>query len=169
VNRDEPVFAMSRMGWHAGRMCRASDLDAVVELLDACFVNPWTREMLEREIERSDVSRIYGLRSDGALAGFCSTWLIGDELHINNLAVRHADRRRGAATFLLRHILRDVARRGARSATLEVRESNVGALRLYQRLGFVLAGRRPDYYRDPSEDALILWLDGVTGAGGGRS
>lgn len=156
-------MAAPRAGWTAGLIHGSRDLEGIIALLQASFVNPWTRAMLEREIEQRDVSRIYVLRSDDeTLVAFCSTWVIGDELHINNLAVRHADRRKGAATYLLRYVLDDVARRGVRRATLEVRESNEPARRLYDRLGFVVAGRRQSYYRAPSEDALILWYSGAT-------
>ena len=147
-----------RAGWTAGLMVRDRDLDAIVALLGAVFVNPWTQEMLEQDIDHADVSRIYVLRSaDGGLVAFCSTWVVAGELHINNLGVRHEDRRRGAATFLLCHLLDDVRTLGVDRATLEVRESNVAARRLYGRLGFVVAGRRAGYYRAPVEDALILW------------
>jgi ribosomal-protein-alanine N-acetyltransferase len=60
---------------------------------------------------------------------------------------------------LMRHILTVVAAEGVKRATLEVRRSNVPAQKLYERLGFVQAGVRPDYYTQPAEDALILWRD----------
>ena len=66
-------------------------------------------------------------------------------------------RGRGIATALLEHVLADVIGAGALQATLEVRRSNIAALRLYERLGFVVAAVRPKYYSDPDEDGLILW------------
>jgi ribosomal-protein-alanine N-acetyltransferase len=87
---------------------------------------------------------------------FCACWLIGDELHINTVAVDAALRRRGIATGLLRHLL-DVT--GAARATLEVRRSNVAALKLYEGLGFTTTAVRSGYYSRPDEDALILWLN----------
>jgi [ribosomal protein S18]-alanine N-acetyltransferase len=82
-----------------------------------------------------------------------------DEVHINNLAVAPAHRGRGYGTELLRHALAEGRRLGARRATLEVRQSNLAAQRLYARLGFRVAGRRPAYYTHPVEDAFILWRD----------
>ena len=93
----------------------------------------------------------------GAIAAFCCVWVVLDELHINNVAVRPEFRRRGFARMLLEHVMDEATRRGATRATLEVRRSNVGALRLYERLGFSVAGVRPNYYTNPVEDALILW------------
>ena len=74
------------------------DLDDIVELERVSFVNPWTREMFRWELENSDVSHIFVLRTGDELVGFCSCWLIFDELHINNVAVKPEWRERGAAT-----------------------------------------------------------------------
>jgi ribosomal-protein-alanine N-acetyltransferase len=84
-------------------------------------------------------------------------WIIFDELHINTLAVHPGLRRQGLASLLLRHVLEDAVRRGADKATLEVRRSNEGARKLYERFGFEVGGVRKEYYRQPVEDALILW------------
>lgn len=136
------------------------DLDAVALLESECFTNPWTREMLARELKRSDVTRVYVLRlPDRRVAAFCACWVIHDELHINTIAVAHDVRRRGLATRLMEHVMRDAALAGARRATLEVRRSNEPALAVYARLGFRVTAVRPRYYTHPEEDALILWRD----------
>lgn len=136
----------------------AADIDAVVALENESFTNPWPRETLVWELANSDVTRVYVLRDDADRAiAFCSVWLMFDELHINTLAVSPAHRRRGLATLLLTEIMAEAAREGARRATLEVRASNTAALELYARLGFTVSARRPGYYANPQEDALILW------------
>ena len=119
---------------------RARDLEDVLEIETASFTNPWTREMFVWEIEHSDVTRIYVARDSDRVVAFCSAWLVLEELHINNLAVRPEWRGRGVATALLSHVLGEAAARGAARATLEVRRSNDAALRLYRRLGFRIAG-----------------------------
>lgn len=147
------------------RMRGEEDLDAVVALEAASFTNPWTREMLRRELERSDVTRVYVLRLPGRrVAAFCACWIVYDELHINTIAVEGALRRHGLAVRLMEHVLREAARQGARRATLEVRRSNEAALALYQRLGFTVTAVRPRYYSHPEEDALILWREGLGAA-----
>ena len=113
--------------------------------------------MYIRELENPDVSFLYVLRLAHEIAAFCSFWLVLDEVHINNLAVRPSHQGRGLGTALLGHVLEAGAARGAERATLEVRRSNATALRLYERLGFKVAATRPNYYVSPSEDALILW------------
>jgi ribosomal-protein-alanine N-acetyltransferase len=95
------------------------------------------------------------------IAGFCSFWLVLDEIHINNLAVRHEYQGQGLGPALLTHVLQAGASRGAERATLEVRPSNAPARRLYERLGFEVAATRPNYYVNPQEDALILWKGGL--------
>jgi ribosomal-protein-alanine N-acetyltransferase len=143
------------------------DLDDVTALEAICFTNPTTREMLRHEVESSDVFHAYVMRQSstesprGAIVAFCAVWIIFDELHINTLAVHPELRRQGLASLLLTHVIEDAVRRGADKATLEVRRSNEGALKLYQRFGFEVGGVRKEYYRQPVEDALILWRTGL--------
>lgn len=135
-----------------------AQIDEVLALEELSFTNPWTREMYLSELENRGVSYCYMARTpDGDLAGFCSFWRIVDELHINNLAVAPASRRRGIASLLLTHVLNEGVRLGAVRATLEVRRSNEPARLLYERFGFSVAGVRPGYYSKPVEDAIILW------------
>lgn len=148
------------------RLAGDADLEAIVALEAASFTNPWPREMLARELAESAVSRLYVLRTgDRAVVGFCLCWLIVDELHVNTIAVDPAVRRQGLATRLMRHVMAEAARDGARRATLEVRRSNAAAIALYERLGFAVCASRPGYYSAPDEDALILWREGL-GTGG---
>lgn len=149
--------------WSIAPLELSRDLEDVLALEALCFTNPTTRDMLTWEAERSDVTHGFVLRPPtgqaGAppIVGYCSVWLIFEELHINTLAVHPEWRRQGLAVRMLRHILADAVARGADKATLEVRRSNVAAQRLYERFGFATTAVRTNYYRDPIEDALILW------------
>ena len=141
------------------RVTDAVDLDDVAALEAATFTNPWTREMLDRELRQSDVARVYVLRLPGCrVAAFCACWLVHDELHINTIAVDARMRRRGLATALMKHLLTEAAASGAHRTFLEVRRSNLPAQRLYERLGFTVATIRRNYYSQPEEDALVLSL-----------
>jgi ribosomal-protein-alanine N-acetyltransferase len=141
---------------------RVSDergLADVLALQTSSFANPWSAEALKWELEHSPVSRLYVLRDEqGAVAAFCACWQLVDELHINSVAVAPARRRRGLGTELMRGVLALAREEGAVRATLEVRRSNEAARILYERLGFAVEAIRPDYYTNPREDALILWL-----------
>jgi ribosomal-protein-alanine N-acetyltransferase len=144
------------------RVTDDQDLDAIVALETESFTNPWSRDTLEWELRNSDVTHIYVLRRDeGSVAAFCVCWIIFDELHINTVAVAPAERRRGWATMLLKHVMAEAAARQATRATLEVRASNTAALKLYEGLGFRVTAVRPRYYSQPEEDALILWRDAL--------
>ena len=141
------------------RLTDESAVDDIVALEAASFTNPWSKDALLWELRNSDVTRVYvGRDEDGTLVAFCACWVIFDEVHINTMAVDATCRRKGIASDLLRYALADARTAGARKATLEVRESNRGAIRLYESLGFKVVARRPRYYTKPEEDALILWL-----------
>ena len=139
------------------------DLDGVLEVEAESFTNPWTRDMYSWELQNRSVCHILLVRMAACrVAGFCAFWLVFDEIHINNVAVRPGLRAQGIGTTLLRRVLEEAQRLGARRATLEVRASNERARRLYERLGFYTAGVRRNYYTSPVEDALILWRDDGT-------
>ena len=137
-----------------------SDLDGVLAVESESFTNPWTKEMYAWELQNRSVCHIYVARTpECQVAGFCAFWLVFDEIHINNVAVRPEYRGRGMGTAVMHRVFAEARELGARRATLEVRASNTGARRLYERLGFYVAGTRPSYYSSPVEDALILWRD----------
>jgi ribosomal-protein-alanine N-acetyltransferase len=139
------------------RLASAADLDAVLAIEEASFNNPTTREWYEGELKRPEVCFIYVLRTaDEPVAAFCAFWLVADQAHINNLAVRPELRRRGLASALLTAVMAEAAHLGAAALTLEVRRSNGPALRLYERAGFETSGVRTNYYTNPVEDALLL-------------
>jgi ribosomal-protein-alanine N-acetyltransferase len=138
----------------------ARDLDGIAAVDGASFTNPTPRGALEWEARNSDVARFFVLRApDGAVAGFCASWIIFDELHINSLAIHPEWRGRGLASYLLTEVVAAARREGAMQATLEVRESNLPARRLYERFGFRRIAARRQYYTNPVEDALVLWLE----------
>lgn len=93
------------------------------------------------------------------LAGFIVVWIVVDEAHIGTIAVHPDFRRQGIGQRLLVRALEDAVEKGARTALLEVRRSNMGAQELYRRFGFEVVGVRPRYYRDNGEDALLMNLN----------
>jgi [ribosomal protein S18]-alanine N-acetyltransferase len=150
------------------RLDGAADLDAVLEIDQASFSSPWTREMYHEEL-RNDRSFIFvARRAECPVVGYCSFWVILDEIHVNNIATRPEWRRRGIGRDLVKHVLGEGWTRGCHAATLEVRRSNMAALRLYESVGFVEQGVRRRYYRDPDEDALVLWatIQNIGGSSG---
>jgi ribosomal-protein-alanine N-acetyltransferase len=139
------------------------DIDDVLAIEHASFTNPWTRAMYLAELENPGAAYCFLARDANRRAvGFCSFWMVLDELHINNLGVLPDTRRTGIGSSLLDFVLKKGRELGARRATLEVRRSNEPARLLYERFGFAVAGIRPAYYSKPVEDALILWREDVT-------
>ena len=140
-----------------------ADLDALIALERRSYSHPWTRANFEGELAASErgillVLREAASRSDPerGIRGYCALQVYAGEMHIMNLAVAPEWRMGGLGRFLLR-LARDLgARRGAREAWLEVRASNLPALRLYLSQGFTEVGSRRGYYSRPREDALLL-------------
>jgi ribosomal-protein-alanine N-acetyltransferase len=146
------------------RLRSENDLDAVAELEARCFTNPWSRDMLARELAQSDAVHVFILRlPEAPVAAFCSCWIILDELHINTMAVDHPYRRKGLARQLMISVMQEAARLGVTRATLEVRATNVAARKLYETLGFTVRAIRPNYYTQPDDDALIMWQNDIRG------
>jgi ribosomal-protein-alanine N-acetyltransferase len=142
------------------------DLDEVLALEQASFTEPWTRKMFLGELRGNAfavnvVARAgeagYGMGlAAGTLLGYIMFWVVFEELHLMNLAVRPEARRRGLGAELARHALSVGAERGVRTALLEVRASNLAAIALYEGLGFARKCLRKGYYDRPREDAVIM-------------
>src|SRR5262245_60298534 len=119
--RDRARAARDDMSFIIERVTSPADLDAVLEIEDASFVNPTSREWYESELQRPDVCFIYVIRTaEHRVAGFCAFWKVVDQIHINNLAVRPELRRAGIGRLLLDRVLDEAATIGAPHATLEV-------------------------------------------------
>ena len=132
-----------------------SHLSGVADLEKLCFTTPWNEAMLEEELYNDTASFIVAQRENGEVLGYAGLHVILDEGYIDNVAVRPEYRRQGIADQLLDVFCR-FGEAHLRFLTLEVRPSNTAAVALYEKHGFKEAGRRKDYYTDPTEDALLL-------------
>lgn len=101
------------------------------------------------------LARVALVVEEAEIAGFIVVRILGAEWEIENIAIAAGARRRGLGTRLVGELLDLACSRGATSIFLEVRESNTAARLLYEKWAFVEAGRRPDYYSDPAEDAIV--------------
>ena len=98
---------------------------------------------------------------DGLIAGYCGCYGVAGEGYIYNVAVGKNYRRQGIGFRLLQDLIEAAKSRGIESLTLEVRKSNLPAIKLYKKLGFVEAGIRKDFYTKPLEDAIIMWKTSI--------
>jgi ribosomal-protein-alanine N-acetyltransferase len=113
--------------------------------------------------------RVLVAEQDGVVVGFLCFRILGSEAEVLNLAVLPSCRRRGAGSQMLEQTIQEVSEGGATRLFLEVRKSNVPAIRLYERHGFSPAGLRPGYYKDPPDDAVVLARDLRAASGVERS
>lgn len=135
---------------------RFEDLEEVLAIERASFSMPWSRGAFLYEMQQNRVARCWVMREGPRVVGYLCLWEVSDELHITNLAVDPADRRRGIARALLGSVLDQARGRGLRVVVLEVRPSNREARRLYESFGFHVIGHRQGYYYDTGEDALVM-------------
>jgi ribosomal-protein-alanine N-acetyltransferase len=146
-------------GGFSVRPMTLADLDGVMAVEQESFLTPWSRSAFEEELVKNRLARYLVALDADSIVGYAGTWLVINEAHVTNVAV-HAGRRREGIGRLLMEALMQMARdAGMESMTLEVRVSNEAAKTLYQRLGFVSAGIRKNYYSETKEDALILWRE----------
>ena len=140
------------------RKVKFEDLDDIMEIENKSFSVPWSRESFEGELLNS-MALYTCLEFDGKVVAYVGLWKIYDEGHITNVAVLPSYRGLGLSKILLSNLFNICTDNGIDRLTLEVRESNTVAINLYQNMGFVNAGRRPRYYSNPVEDAIIMWKE----------
>jgi [ribosomal protein S18]-alanine N-acetyltransferase len=140
------------------RALALSDLSDIEEIEHRSYETPWSRSMFAGELAKP-ASLCLGAFEGEQLGGYLIVSRYVDAWHIMNIAVSPDFRRRGIATALLERLFELTDDRSRRGYTLEVRVSNDGAIRLYERLGFTARGIRRGYYTDNREDALIMWRE----------
>jgi ribosomal-protein-alanine N-acetyltransferase len=138
-----------------------SDLPQVIALERRAFTTPWSLAMFVLEMSKPSGLCLAAIdASTGRLIGYLVLSRYDTVWHLMNVAVEPRRRREGIASALLEQM---IERAGPEAQyTLEVRTSNAGAIALYERFGFRSAGKRPRYYRDTGEDAVIMWRTAET-------
>ena len=127
----------------------------VAELEKLCFSDPWSENSVASEL-KNPLSLWLVALDDATVAGYIGSQSVQGEADMMNVAVHPDYRRKGIARQLVTELVAALAKKGVHSLALEVRASNAPAIALYEQLGFQQVGRRPNYYRNPKEDALIL-------------
>jgi [ribosomal protein S18]-alanine N-acetyltransferase len=130
------------------------DLPIVLAIEEISFLSPWTRTSFLHELH-SPHSQLTVAEREGKVIGYMCCWYVADEVHLLDIAVHPASRRRGVSEHLLRHALVVGQQKGAHSANLEVRRSNLPAIALYRKFGFRQVAVRRGYYTN-GEDALLM-------------
>lgn len=146
-----------------------ADLPQVINIDSVSFSLPWPSKAFSYELKNNSDSLLWVAETtaqDGCeqVVGMIVIWLIMDEAHIATIAIQPEYRGRGIASQLVLYSLLEVTRKGFKRATLEVRANNIAAQRLYRNFGFEVVGRRPRYYRDNHEDALLMTVQDLEDA-----
>jgi [ribosomal protein S18]-alanine N-acetyltransferase len=146
------------------RPMRLDDIDQVILIDRLSFSLPWPASAFRHELLNNPTSLLWVAEVDSSgggpiVVGAVVVWMIMDEAHIATLAVHPDFRRRGISQQLMIIVLRQAIERQAAVATLEVRANNLAAQALYKKFKFKIVGRRPRYYQDNYEDALIMTVD----------
>lgn len=148
------------MNFYIRRMT-LDDIEQVVAIDRVSFSLPWPERSFRFELTDNPNSRCWVADVDGRIAGVIVAWLLVDEVHIATLATHPEFRRQGIAQALLLHVLKHGAQEGALSSFLEVRAGNLAAQAMYRKFGYEETGRRPRYYKDNGEDAILMTLEGL--------
>lgn len=137
------------------RRMEEADLEVVAAMEKEIFSTPWSKEGFLESLKNS-YSKFY-VAVDKEIIGYCGIHNFGGDGEITNVAVHKKHRGKKIAFSLLTYAMEDFMKDGVESFTLEVRASNVAAIKLYKNLGFIEQGIRKNFYANPVEDALIMW------------
>ena len=135
------------------------EVDAVAQ--KAYGTHHWSKDSFYSELQNKLAQYYIARLEDNTLAGFAGYWCIIDEAHITTIAVAPEFTRKHIGESLLKSILDDCYEKKVKYLTLEVRESNIPAISMYEKYGFQSFGVRKGYYQDNNESALIMWTENI--------
>lgn len=141
------------------RRMQPEDVPAVAALEAACFSEPWSEQAFLDALKQPEALMMTAIGMENNPIGYCGIYLSADEGEITNVAVRPDHRKQGIADAILTEMLSESQKRGAQTIYLEVRESNLPAQKLYEKHGFVSCGIRKNFYRKPTEHAIVMSCD----------
>ena len=139
------------------RPMTADGLTASAELETMCFSTPWSIQAFKDSLDKPEIYLFRVAYIGSELVAQAGLILSFDEADVVNVAVKPEYRKNGIAFELLNELMKAGSEKGVKDFTLEVRAGNQAAIALYEKLGFKTEGIRKDFYREPVEDALIMW------------
>jgi len=143
------------------RRMMLEDIPDVVAIDKQSFTLPWTERAFTHEVQDNKSARCWVVTVEDKVASMLVLWIIVDEAHIATIATHPQYRRRGFAKKILVKALQSAREEGAVKALLEVRARHVVAQKIYCDIGFEEVGRRPMYYRDNGEDAVLMTMENL--------
>lgn len=141
------------------RKMTVDDVDAVFDIEQSSFSLPWTKEAFHYEMMENRHAYYVLAETEDGIVGFCGLWIVMDECHVTNIAIRPEQRGKKLGEKLMVAAMETAKANGAKAMTLEARVSNTIARNLYEKLGFKNGGIRKNYYSDNFEDAIVMWVN----------
>lgn len=138
------------------REMELSDVPELARMEAQIFSVPWSEQAFARTLDFDYVRFLIAL-ADEKIVGCVGATFLGDEGDIDKVMVAENCRGQGIATALVSKMLKLGEETGITAFTLEVRKGNASAIHLYEKMGFIIEGTRPNFYDKPKEDALIMW------------
>lgn len=132
------------------------NIDELVSLEEKCFSSPWTKNMFLGDLKSEHTYYLGAFSENKDLIGYIGMWDVGDTGEITNVAVHPQYRRRGIASLLITELHNICIDKCISYINLEVRESNNNAVSLYEKHGFETVGLRKNYYKNPTENAILM-------------
>ncbi len=139
------------------------DIPAVLAIESLSFTSAWPTNAFQNELRDNKLAHYFVGRIDGRIVAYGGIWVILEDSHITTIAVHPEFRGRRLGEEMLVHLLDEAIERGASWITLEVRETNDVAQRLYRKYGFTVVSTRRGYYSDNNESAQVMWAGNLRG------
>jgi ribosomal-protein-alanine N-acetyltransferase len=141
------------------RPMKMRDVEQVVEVEKATFSTPWTKDIFDRELAENDHAYYFVMLLDEKIIGYVGVWVVLDDAQITNIAVLPEFRGKKLGEKLFRYTMQKLIMMDVSRLSLEVRESNIVAQKMYRKFGLVPGGIRKNYYVDNQEDGIVMWVN----------
>lgn len=141
------------------RKMEVQDVDQVLHVERASFAVPWTTDIFYQEILDNKHAHYFVLQLEKEIVGYIGIWIVFEEAQITNVAIRPEYRGKQLGEKLFGYTMQYAMSMGAERVSLEVRQSNIPAQKLYRKFGFMPGGIRKNYYTDNQEDAIVMWVN----------
>lgn len=138
------------------RLMTEQDIEQVAEIESRIFSIPWSEKAFMDSLKNENTVYIVACNAE-EVVGYCGIYMSFEEGDISNVAVKKEYRRKNIAENMLSYLFSSIKQKGVTDVTLEVRETNVAAIKLYEKIGFEEVGIRKNFYEKPTENALIMW------------
>ena len=135
------------------------DIDGVMAIDRTAFSSPWSREIFEQEIIDNKFANYFVIEEANNIIGYVGLWIVEDDAQITNIALLPRYRGYKIGEKLFGYSIQYAIKMGASRLSLEVRETNIVAQKLYRKFGLVPGGIRKGYYPDNKENAIVMWVN----------